>query len=82
MYIIYMYILSFRMVLALPFLPHEHIPDAAKGLKRKATTDMPKQLMDYVLNTWVESSIWPPENWSIYGMAIRTNNDCEGLYVS
>ena len=36
-----------------------------------------KQLLNYIINTWITSTLWPPASWSIYKRSIRTNNDVE-----
>ncbi|XP_041377032.1 uncharacterized protein LOC121389461 [Gigantopelta aegis] len=30
--------------------------------------------------TWFRSSVWKVENWSIFGLPIRTNNNTEGWH--
>jgi hypothetical protein len=34
--------------------------------------------VQYVEDTWISSNIFGSEKWSVYGQAIRTNNDVEG----
>nr|XP_054765712.1 uncharacterized protein LOC129272618 [Lytechinus pictus] len=36
------------------------------------------QLFDYLESTWITNPTWPARVWSMYGKAIRTNNDAEG----
>lgn len=67
-----------RKVLALPLLPHEHIPIAFDNLRETATAPL-QPLMAYVNTTWITGQ-WTPQEWSVYGQSIRTNNDCEGNY--
>jgi len=38
------------------------------------------QLISYVRDTWLESSIWKPANLSAYCQQVRTNNDVEGWH--
>ncbi|KAH3894294.1 hypothetical protein DPMN_018452 [Dreissena polymorpha] len=35
----------------------------------------------HVDRTWLKSSVWGPENWSVFGRSVRTNNDCEGWHL-
>ena len=37
-------------------------------------------LLQYFQNTWIEHPTWKPENWSIFGLTIRTNNSVEGWH--
>ncbi|KAL5010801.1 hypothetical protein ScPMuIL_013106 [Solemya velum] len=67
-------------VLALPFLPHEHIEDAFHNLDRLASTRSLRETMDYVWNTWIDSPIFKIRYWSIFKQSIGTNNDVEGWY--
>ena len=69
-----------RKVLALPFLPAEHIPGAFTKLKEAASTPQNTALMDYVDSTWMKSTVWPPSSWSIFMCSTRTNNDVEGWH--
>ncbi|KAH3793309.1 hypothetical protein DPMN_154860 [Dreissena polymorpha] len=29
----------------------------------------------------LKSLVWGPENWSVFGRSVRTNNDCEGWHL-
>jgi len=69
-----------RKLIALPFLPDNEIPAAFSQLRGTATTDALKKLVRYIKSTWIESSIFPPKVWSVYGQAVRTNNDLEGWH--
>ena len=40
-----------------------------------------QRLVDYIDQTWIRSQIWPVVSWSIYGQAIRTNNEVEGWHT-
>ena len=66
--------------MALPFLPHAEIPAAFAKLQTSASNDALEKVMQYVQNTWVSSTIFPPKAWSVYGQAVRTNNDLEGWH--
>jgi hypothetical protein len=56
--------------------------------KIKEQIEMEEDLHDllsfciYVENTWINSSIWPPENWSMFMQMRRTNNHVEGFHNS
>ena len=66
--------------MALPFLPEDQIPPMFEQLSLKATTAPLKQFVNYVAETWIRSSIWPPSSWSVFMMATRSNNDIEGWH--
>ena len=66
--------------MALPFLPYAEIPAAFAKLQSSANNDALEKVMQYIQNTWVNSTIFPPEAWSVYGQAFRTNNDLEGWH--
>lgn len=68
-----------KKVLALPYLPGEHIPDAFSNLKADATQQL-SALMSYVDATWMQSTVWPPSSWSVFNCTTRTNNDVEGWH--
>ena len=68
-----------RMILALPFLPTDHIRPAFNELLTRSTLDSPlSQLLSYVKKYWIDSTVFPVESWSVFGRTVRTNNDCEG----
>lgn len=67
-------------LLCLPYLPDGKIRNVFEYLERQAPEDVGR-LNEYVLRTWIgEKALWQPSQWSVYGRAIRTNNDCEGLH--
>ena len=69
-----------RNLMALPFLPAIEIPTTFEQLRLRANSDSLKALVAYIDSTWVYSSTFPPKDWSVYGQAIRTNNDLEGRH--
>ena len=71
-----------RKLLALPFLPARDIPRAFRKLQEKSAdvSDALTELFTYVEDQWLESSLWSPEEWSVYRRPVRTNNDTEGMY--
>lgn len=76
----YQYNLYLCKFMALPFLPEDNIQPMFEQLHLKATTDHPKQFVNYVSETWISSNTWPPSSWSVYMMAIRSNNNVEGWH--
>ena len=68
-----------RLVMALLFLPHEHIRDAFLDLDDKVP-DSVVPVMDYVYNTWIRNNVYPIRNWYIFMCSIRTNSDVEGWH--
>ncbi|KAK3108659.1 hypothetical protein FSP39_012750 [Pinctada imbricata] len=48
---------SIRQLLSLPYLPADHIVPAFNSLKMSATTQPLKDLMTYLENTWLSSSV-------------------------
>ena len=66
--------------MALPFIPHQKIPRVFQRLRVEATTEPLKELVEYIQANWVYSTTFLPENWSIYGQPVRTNNDVEGWH--
>ncbi|KAH3706467.1 uncharacterized protein LOC127858973 [Dreissena polymorpha] len=67
--------------MSIPFLPAEHVEPAIMRLKEKTTDERLADLLEYVDRTWLKSSVWGPENWSVFGRSVRTNNDCEGWHL-
>ena len=65
---------------ALPFLPAYHIPVAFNTLKGKATTQQLQSVMNYIQDTWFDSTVWPVTAWSVLGKSVRTNYDVEGWH--
>ena len=66
--------------MALPFLPHAEIPAAFAKLQTSASNEALEKVTQYIQNAWVNSTIFPPKAWSVYGQAVRTNNDLEGWH--
>lgn len=70
-------------LMSLPFLPAEQIhvtftefcnllhPTHERGFHL---------LVEYMEATWVNSSVFPPSTWSVFGQSVRTNNDVEGWH--
>jgi len=69
-----------KKIMVLPFLPAPEIDPAFQRLRLKATTDALEELVEYISETWISSTVFPSKDWSVYGQAIRTNNDVEGWH--
>ena len=69
-----------RKIMALCFLPAQHILPIFQRLQQEATTTPLTKLLQYVSRTWINSVVWPPECWSVYYQSVRTNNDLEGWH--
>ena len=69
-----------KQLLGLPFIPAQHIRPVFEKLQERATTPKLQELMDYVQMTWIDSLMWTPESWSVFGQSVRTNNDVEGWH--
>ena len=39
-----------------------------------------QNLMEYVKATWLDSTIWSPDRWSVFHCSVRTSNDVEGWH--
>ncbi|XP_076037058.1 uncharacterized protein LOC143022632 [Oratosquilla oratoria] len=55
-----------RKLMALPFLPADKIQLEFNELKSKANSSELEKFVDYIENTWIQSTVWPPSAWSIY----------------
>ena len=69
-----------KKIMALPFLPHEHIIPMFETLKGFATSSLLQSLVSYVQSTWIDSIIWSPDRWSVFQRSVWTNNDVEGWH--
>ena len=74
---VYKYI---RKLMALLFLPHRQISPMFIRLQVAAQTEPLQNLVAYIRQQWIESTVFLPSNWSVYQMAIRTNNDIAGWH--
>ena len=69
-----------RYMIALPHLPHKHIPSAFQQLKdRCPANDHPAELTNYMKRSWINLKHHKPESWSTFHHFLRTNDDCEGV---
>ena len=69
-----------KQIMALPFLPHNHIEPMFERLQAQAPQGTLGTLTDYVSATWIHSAVWPPATWSLFQQSVRTNNDVEGYH--
>lgn len=68
-----------RQIMALPFLPGEHVEPTFNHLQSRAPAGPILELMSYVKETWI-TGLWSPNEWTVFGQSIRTNNDLEGYH--
>ena len=61
-----------KLLMALPYLPHQEIPASFQRLKLQATTHLLHELVDYVKNQWINTNTFPPSSWSVYGQPVCT----------
>ena len=66
-----------RKIMALCYIPNQHIRHQFQNLKEKCTTLAMAQFATYFEQTWL--TLWLPEDWCVFGCPIRTNNTLEGL---
>ena len=45
----------------------------------KATDEKKQEVMQYIEDTWMTSTVWTAPTWSVFNQSIRTNNDVEGI---
>lgn len=61
-------------------IPAHHIPQLFTTLEQEATDNKLQAVTQYMRRTWIDGDMWTPEDWSVYGLNIRTNNDVEGWH--
>ena len=69
--------------MSLPFVPAEHALEAFDQLHQHALQfdhEKIEEFMQYVRSTWFQSSVWTPDNWSVFQQTVRTNNIVEGWH--
>ncbi|XP_053383990.1 uncharacterized protein LOC123535774 isoform X2 [Mercenaria mercenaria] len=69
-----------RQIMALPFLPSAHTEQAFEELEGRANSDQLVALVTYVEKQWMNHAILDIQSWSVFGLTVRTNNDCEGWH--
>ena len=65
--------------MALPFLSASDIAPLFERLRVQATTSRLQDFVQYISDTWVNSSASPSSCWSVFMLPISTNNDIEGV---
>jgi hypothetical protein len=67
-------------LMALPYLPKEHIRSSFNRLYLTVPVSARplRRFMSYIKYTWITSSKFPVNIWSVFGQPVRTNNDIEG----
>ena len=69
--------------MCLSFLPAEEIVQTFRDFQNLLLPTHPEALhkvVQYVEDNWINSNIWDPSCWSVFGRAVRTNNDTEGWH--
>jgi hypothetical protein len=69
--------------MALAYLPGHEIRPIFRRIRRRipAANEASQALAAYMEATWVgPTAFFRPEDWTVYGRAIRTNNDVEGWH--
>lgn len=69
-----------RKIIALAFLSKWEIMPMFEILQWEASTAPLQRFVEYVAVIWVYGNTWPPSSWSIFKMAVQTNNDIEGWH--
>lgn len=54
---------------------------AIVNLRQFANTPPLRQLLQYVEETWINSDVRGICEWSVFQLAVRTDNDVEGTYI-
>ena len=60
-----------RKLMALPFLPAEHIEHAFRNLVEHVSSGTELELATYIDTTWISGN-WHPNDWCIFNQAVRT----------
>ena len=69
-----------RKLMALPFLPSEHIETAFRNIQEVSSNSVEEELATYIGNTWITGQ-WQPIDWSVLNQSVGTNNDVEGWHM-
>jgi hypothetical protein len=48
--------------------------------RAKRATTKPLKIVEYVRSQWLDSTVMPLANWSVFGQSVRTNKDVEGWH--
>ena len=66
--------------MALSYLPADKIERRFRRLQQQATVRPLQDFCCYIDENWIISQTFPPQNWSVFLEAVRTNNDLEGWH--
>jgi hypothetical protein len=74
--------MAVKKLMALCYLPSEKIKEVFCFFQIEMSRELPSlvPLLEYMDRNWINGKMWKPENWTVFGKAVRTNNDCEGLH--
>jgi hypothetical protein len=61
--------------MALQYLPAERISALFEKLSREANTSKLLEFIQYMQTTWIDGSMWIPQDWSVFMMTRKMNND-------
>ena len=67
-----------RQLMALPYLPEEHLTPMFQSLCAKVNSKLLRKFMEYIEQTWIHGAVSVPKMWSVFNQAVRTNTDVEG----
>lgn len=71
-----------RKLMGLCFLAEDDIERMFSVIKCKARSGAIAQLTEYFEKTWIKGrGSWKPSQWSVFGLAVRTNNNVEGWHA-
>ena len=51
-------------------------------LRLQAQAQSLRDLVNYIERQWIESTLFPPKDWSVYRQPVRTNKDIEGWHLA
>jgi hypothetical protein len=69
-----------KQLMALPFLPAEHITDTFLRLETRNNNQAVQHVLDYIYRTWIRNPVFPIQFWSVYKTSVCTNNHVEGWH--
>ncbi len=67
--------------MSLYLLPAKKIKKRFFLIKESATREpLLLRFCDYILKVYIDSTIWPPETWSMFMQHVRTNKNVEDTH--
>ncbi|XP_060561257.1 uncharacterized protein LOC132721027 isoform X1 [Ruditapes philippinarum] len=69
-----------RQLMALPFLPVNHIVPTFRELQGQATNPQIVAFCIYLESQWIGNPSFPVSLWCVFRQPVRTNNDVEGWH--